>query len=334
MSQFEVFDLPRDQLVRLKSFLGRQLNGPLRHLNIDQVSDLEGFWLSDIDEALKNQEGHVVCAESDDKIMGLLVYTNLPWESRLFRKRMGALKYLVVKDDVLAPERIIDNLLECALARAVSLKVDFLLCRTYTNDMVTNHALQKKGFFLMDTLLDFVYDFRNPLFDTVPPPVLRQGFSVRPHRPEDSKELIKISRAAFSKHFGRFHSDPRISNAEATRIYEEWIKSCCSGWANWIVIAEKAGRIVGYSVWKKPSQLEERHRISLGHYSIGAIHPDFHGHGLFSVLTYEGMKLFKNSTHRIEGPTHVNCYAVERAYTNLGWKICDAHHSFHKWLRS
>jgi len=34
----------------------------------------------------------------------------------------------------------------------------------------------------------------------------------------------------------------------------------------------------------------------------------------------------------IEGPTHVNNYPVQRGYTKLLWRICDAHHSFHKWL--
>ena len=44
------------------------------------------------------------------------------------------------------------------------------------------------------------------------------------------------------------------------------------------------------------------------------MHPDYFGRGLFSSLTYEGMRRLPElgRVDRIEGPTHVNNYPVQR----------------------
>jgi hypothetical protein len=110
------------------------------------------------------------------------------------------------------------------------------------------------------------------------------------------------------------------------------MNSSLNGYADYFVLAEIDNRIAGLSIWKKTSALEKKLPIRLGHYSIGAIHPDFFGRKLFSILTYEGMKLLQPEVDMIEGPTHINNYAVQRGYARLGWQISDARHSFHKWL--
>jgi ribosomal protein S18 acetylase RimI-like enzyme len=107
-----------------------------------------------------------------------------------------------------------------------------------------------------------------------------------------------------------------------------------NGWADWIVVAVHGDRIAGYSAWKKPSALDARHGIRLGHYSVGAVHPDFFGRGLFTALTRAGMEELRSSANWIEAPTHIDNHAVQRGFLRLGWRIAGAQHSFHKWLKS
>jgi ribosomal protein S18 acetylase RimI-like enzyme len=95
----------------------------------------------------------------------------------------------------------------------------------------------------------------------------------------------------------------------------------------------RSDRIAGYSAWKKPAALDQRHGIRLGHFSIGAVHPDFFGRGLFTTLTREGMEQLRSSTDWIEAPTHIDNHAVQRGFLRLGWRIVGAQHSFHKWLK-
>jgi hypothetical protein len=211
-------------------------------------------------------------------------------------------------------------------------RFEFLLCKCSTHNIGVIHALENHGFLLMDTMLDYLYDYKNPPLDALDRLQCPEGFSVRLATPNDQEELMRLSMAAFTNHFGRFHSDDHISTDQSTGVYEQWLKSSCEGWADWIIAACTGDRIAGYSVWKKPSDRELKHVIKLGHYSIGAVHPDYKKQGLFPLLTYEGMKLLVNDCAAIEGPTHVNNYGVQKGYAKLGWTIRGARHSFHKWL--
>jgi hypothetical protein len=158
--------------------------------------------------------------------------------------------------------------------------------------------------------------------------------TVRLAEDRDRDALIEVTVKAFRAHFGRYHADERISPQQAIAVYEEWIRSSCSGYADWIVLAEMNQQIAGFSIWKKPSPLEQALSVTVGHYSIAATHPAFAGRGLFGILTYAGMQLLDGLCHCIEGPTHINNYPVQRGYTKLSWRIADARHSFHKWLKA
>jgi hypothetical protein len=102
--------------------------------------------------------------------------------------------------------------------------------------------------------------------------------------------------------------------------------------ADWIVVAEKEGKVAGYSVWKKPSDNQINHGIDLVDYSIIAIDPDFQKQWSFGLLTLEGMKLVHENYRYSEGRTVVDNFGVQRGFAKLGWKICGGKHSFHKWL--
>jgi RimJ/RimL family protein N-acetyltransferase len=184
----------------------------------------------------------------------------------------------------------------------------------------------------MDTLLDYVFDYRVNPVDSIPRPQLREGMSIRLARPEDVEALATVSREAFRNHFGRIHADPRIGQDRATRFYEEWIRSSCQGYGDWIVIAEAGDQIAGLSVWRKPSSEESAFGIKMCHYSIGAIHPNHHGQGLFTAITHAGMDILAEHADYVEGPTHASNQPVQRGYAKLGWKIGDARYSFHKWI--
>jgi ribosomal protein S18 acetylase RimI-like enzyme len=207
-----------------------------------------------------------------------------------------------------------------------------LLCKISGVDDDKRSALIMNGFELVDTLVDYVYALPNDQSPGLHQKSVQDGFELRLATVADIDSLAEVARASFANHFGRFHSDPRIGREQATRIYEEWIRSCVSGWADWIILAVKDGRIAGYSAWKKPSSLDLRHDIRLAHYSIAGIHPDFFGKGLFTTLTRAGMEMMQGHALWLEGPTHVNNHPVQRGYEKLGWKRAGTQTSFHKWL--
>lgn len=332
MSQFEIITLSLGEIGAARSLFAKTRYKPYRFLSGSLSDSLDVFWLNEIADSYKDGQTKVFAAMAGDETRGVIVYTDNPWEAKLFGKRMGVLRCVVV--DPYSPQKgdITNQLLNHTIDWAAGNGIKGLLCKTYTDDVLTIHALEQHGFLLMDTVLDYVYDLRKHSFDSVPRPQAIPGNRIRLADQNDMEEMVALSRAAFREHFGRYHADERISRRQATLVYEEWVKASFKGWADRILVAEINGRIVGYSIWKKPSRGEQSLAIRLGHYSIGAVDPNHYGQGLFSLLTYEGMKLFDGEVDCIESPTHVNNYPVQRAFAKLLWRIADARHSFNRWF--
>ena len=324
--------LPLDQIDRIRPLLVRSVYKPIRFLVEELNNDLNLFWFNSILELVREKTGYVLAALIEDKIMGIVVYTDNPWETKVLGKKAGVLNYLIIDPSYRDNDYLTMLLLEKIINHALEQKVQLLLCKTYTDDVITIHALEAQGFLLMDTVLDCYFDFRRSPLECVQSS-LSKNVNIRLGKKDDLSAMQYVARQAFQKHFGRYHADQRIGKGKATSFYEEWIKSSIEGYADWICVAEIDGRIVGFSIWKKPSPLEMGLVIRVGHYSLAGILPDFSGRGLFTALTYEGMKQMKDFVDIIEGPTHINNYGVQSGYARLHWRVCsDARHSLHKWL--
>jgi ribosomal protein S18 acetylase RimI-like enzyme len=329
MTAIAFSDLASDNLERVRDFASLPLHASL---NCSR-RQIESRWTDEIKELLSNESALGFVAEISRTICGLAICAPLPWESPLVGKSMWGIKHIALVSGRSDSSPVATALVEEAVRRVAARNGDFLLSKVASYDTTIIHALESNGFFLMDTLLNFVCDCRAGGSNDHPRQ-LPEGFVLRLATSSDVEPLVATARASFANHFGRFHADPRIGRAAATTIYEEWIRSCINGWADWIVVAMHGDRIAGYSAWKKPSGLDQRHGIRLGHFSIGAVHPDFSGRGLFTALTRAGMEQLRSSADWIEAPTHVDNHAVQRGFLRLGWRIAGAQHSFHKWLKS
>jgi ribosomal protein S18 acetylase RimI-like enzyme len=329
MAALAFSNLAPDDLERVRDFSSLSFNSILK-CSREQV---ESRWMDEIAELLSDEHAIGVAAETGATTCGFAICAPLPWESALLGKSMWAIKHIGVASRSRDKNFIATGLVAEVVHRAGARDATFLLCKTTPSDTAIIHALESHGFFLMDTLLNFVFDFRTggQKEDASHVP---EDFVLRLATSSDIESLVEIAHASFAEHFGRFHADPRIGRAAATRIYEEWIRSCANGWADWILVAEQGNRMAGYSAWKEPSALDRRHGIRIGHLSIAAVHPDFFGRGIFRALTREGMKGLRRSADWIEGPTHIDNQAVQRGWLRLGWQIAGAQHSFHKWLKS
>jgi hypothetical protein len=318
------------ELESLREPLPSLLHGPLRawpgRLPADRRSE---YWLDEIRSVLSSPGGAAFVARAGGRTAGLAVVADQAWETRALGRRMRGIRYLAASGEPSERAAILERLLDDVVRHAEEQDAECLVHRSYADDAPAIHVLERRGFLLVDTLLDYVFDL--PRDELPVPSPLPPDVRVRPATREDVDGLLEVSRRAFAVHSGRFHSDERIPRASAVRIYEEWIRSCVEGWADWVLAAEFHGAIVGYSAWKKPSEIECRYGIGLGHYSIGAVVPEQAARGLFRALTLEGMRLLAGHAQRIEGPTHAANFPVQRAYVALGWRVADARHGFHRW---
>jgi hypothetical protein len=199
--------LPLEQLEELWGLIGSSKHKPYRFLRKSESVNLDGFWMGQLVDDARKQNSHVLSAVEDGKFVGMVVYADLPWETKVFGKRIGSLKYVAVNPSSPHSQEIIDLLLNEIIQWATSCGIEFLLCKAYTDDTMSIHALERKGFLLMDTQLDYVFDYGQAQLKNIQRPPLPEGFMVRRADIRDTEQLANVARAAFGEHFGRFHSD-------------------------------------------------------------------------------------------------------------------------------
>jgi hypothetical protein len=228
--------------------------------------------------------------------------------------------------------KALDDLLTEVTVRAARRGVECLTCKLQARDPAVIRALERQGFLLMDTLLDLVFDStRTPLGD-IRLPNRPKRLHTRLARPEDPPEILALAHKAFANYFGRYHSDPKMPPGTGAKVYDQWVCSGFEGWADWTVVAEIDGQIVGYSMWKNASALETKHCVDITHCNFGAIHPNFSGRGVYTALKLAGMRIAESFAKHFDLATHIANYPVHRGTAKLGWRIAGARHSFHKWL--
>ena len=314
----------------LKRVLPRFTHKPLPHLSYLKPDQIEGYWLDDIAQELNSESSTAFASHAEDGINGLVLCGDSPWDTKVIGEPVAVIKYFAGTGA--EDSRVLDQLLNEVLQHAASRGVRLLTCKVQPLQFAAIHALERHGFLLMDTLLDFFFDFSRTPFEKISPPQRLNGLHVRLANPEDLPGLLALTETAFAKHFGRYNSDPKMPAGTGTKVYQEWVRSSFNGAADWILIAEVNNQIAGYSVWKKASALEVKHSFDIARCTLAGIHPEFFGRGLYTMLTFEGMRIAHQSANHLDGPAHVSHYPVHRAMLKLGWKIAGVRHSFHKWL--
>jgi RimJ/RimL family protein N-acetyltransferase len=289
---------------------------------------LDDYFYKQISETLidKSSTPYVACSEG--KVVGLGTLKDLAWDSDIFGIRMAKIEHLIADDSLTKTEIVKDRLVIFIGRQCANRGIEHLSCKVNTDDVASIHALERNRFRLMDTLLDYAFDFRKyPIEDFEPPCI------IRPMQNGEDKDIAEIARVAFRNHFGRFHADKRLPRKGASELYAKWAENAYRGYADIVFVAELDKRIVGFSIWKNPGLAEELLGTKVGSYSLVGIHPDSYGRGIFKALTLAGMKWLKGKADIIEGPTHINNYPVQRGYATLMWQILDARHTFHKWIK-
>lgn len=317
----------------LKNALPRFAHKPLAHLSYLKRDQVEEYWLEEIARDLAHESSTAFVSRISERINGLVLYGDSPWDTKVVGRRVAAIKHLTQADGARGSEAL-DSLLNEAIRDAASRGVECLTCKVQALHHAAIHALERQGFFLMDTLLDFLFDSSRMPLESIRLPKRPSGSRIRLAKPEDLPEILGLTEKAFATHFGRYHSDPKMPVGTGARAYEQWARSSFEGWADWILVTEVDGRIAGYAVWKKASALEIKHSFDIAHCNLEAIHPDFFGRGLYTALTLEGMRIGGNFAKHFDLPAHAGNYPVHRGTLKLGWKITGVRHSFHKWLQA
>jgi ribosomal protein S18 acetylase RimI-like enzyme len=317
----------------LRDALPRFAHPPLAHLHHLSPDQRRAYWLDDISQSLADESSIAFASIVSGSINGFVLCNDSRWDSQITSRRIATVKHLAaVADDPVGAE-ILDALIDELMRTLVKRGTQCAGCRVQASELAAIHALEKGGFLLMDTLLDFVFDFSHTSIEEINPAERDKQLKLRRATPTDMPALVAINERSFANYFGRYHADPQMPPGTATKVYAEWVRSAFAGWADWILVAEFDGKIAGHSVWRKTLESQGENSGGVAYCDLVVVDPEFHKRGLGTALMLDGMHIAGDFAQYLVGPVHVCNYAVQRTLQKLGWKISGARHSFHKWLK-
>ena len=94
----------------LKEALPRFAHKPLSHLSYLRPEQVEGYWLDDIAQELTNECSTAFASYAEDRINGLVLYGDSPWDTKVVGEPVAVIKYLVGTGA--EDSRVLDQLLD------------------------------------------------------------------------------------------------------------------------------------------------------------------------------------------------------------------------------
>ena len=317
----------------LSEAITRFTHVPLAHLPDLNLHQRRAYWLDEIDKSLADESSIALGSVASGHISGFVIYNDSPWDSQIIGRRIGTVKHLAVTSDGPAGVEVLRALIDELTQTLAKRGTRCAACRVQSGELTAIHALEQCGFLLMDTLLDFVFDFSRTRIEAIDLPRQDEQLTIRRAKPGDLPRLMALNERAFADYFGRYHADPRMPPGTATRIYVEWVRSAFQGWADWILVAEMGGKIAGFALWRKALGAKEKNTASVAYCDMVVVDPECQGGGLGTALMFDGMRIACDFAQYLVGPVHLCNYPIQRTLQKLGWRISGARHSFHKWLK-
>jgi len=234
MPHLKIELLRQNNLDNLRPLLNDYPYNEYRNYKIFNKDLREKILFHQVADIVRNKDGFCFVIPEKDKILGLISLINLAWDSRHFGFKMAKIGYLIYQGTQLCYE-----LINAVIKICQEEKIKHLSFRVDTQDFFTIHALQKSGFYLVETLLTYTFTQANKISP------LKDIYKVREFKKEDLPYLMDIAKASFSQN--RFHIDPYIPKDKADSLYSEWVKnSLFDRDTAFTFVAERGERAVGF----------------------------------------------------------------------------------------
>lgn len=260
-------------------------------------------------------------AKSNDKVVGLASLEKLEWDTKHFGAKMYTINQLIGSCSVR------NRLMKTIHEECVNNEIAFLSYRTHTSDMDGIHAAGSNGFSLFDVTVKYAFDFRRQNFTEIN---FTPTCKIRMFEKGDLETLVDMAKTYKDN---RFHRDRRLLH-RADKLYAEWIRNSCKGMADAVLIAEVNGEPVGFTTLKLNKELSNTLGVKINSLVFSAVSPRARGRYIYTSMIYSGLKYFHEEaeTDIAELGTLVDNYAVQKAWSRLGFKIVSSACMFHKWM--
>jgi len=305
---------------------------PFREYGLDKEK-LGNFTANKIIQRLEQKKAEAISIRGDEgELLGLVTYSKLEWDSTHFGMPMAAILDIIMSQKCLSIRDIKKRAIMLALSELKEKGIIHVSTKADIYDITTVHALEMASFELMDTTVIYAFDFRKPQI-----PQFENQCTLRLAKSEDENALLRIAAISFSRtrlSDDRFHADPDLSEDKSDALYVEWIRNSIRGdIADAIIVAELEGKPVGFTTIENFRARAEEVGVNIGALILSAVLPEARGRGVYTSMIRKGLEYLRPMVEIAELGTQITNFAVQKAWSTLGFKLASGTYAFHRTLQ-
>lgn len=202
-------------------------------------------------------------------------------------------------------------------------KIDLLIARCSTNDLLAAQEMETHGFLLMDTLVYYGFDLLKRRISENNGTLL-----VRTLRPEDKDQVRYVAKEAFKGYMGHYHADLRLDPRKCDETYASWAERSCipKTAADHVLIADSQGEVAGFATLRLNSPQEVEGLLY-------AVAPKCQGHGVCESLMIHSLRwAASQGAQRMIISTQVTNVSMQKVWCRVGFEPSHSCYTFHKWF--
>jgi len=315
----------QDYLDELKCFVAQCDYLPFLEYGVsrDLIANFITGELSDI----FSNGGFVFLAKEQKEIIGLIASEKLEWDSKHFGFNRAKISYLLASGDYFKAYDTKQKLVSHLIGESYRRLALHLSARVCKEDISSIHALEGEGFRLMDVLVTYSFQFQKQgTLDIV------TSYPVRKFVQADLPKLIEISIKCFRDFpnaTDRFHADPVLSKEKSDQVYIGWLTTSFQKSSSEILVAERDGNPVGFSLCTINKPFFDKIGIRLGSIALTAVQPSDRNKLVATSLLKASLHWFRDKVDIVETGGQVSNYPVQRAWNKVGLRIARSQCTFH-----
>lgn len=271
------------------------------------------------------------------------------FDSEIYGLGMAELRHVVADGPYAEARAAVERLVDEAWRIAAGAGIEHLACCIGVDDVAARHALEARGFLLMDTKVEYAWtpslvtsDKRafgyvvraaaEPSEAAEAMRLVTLGSTIRPFEPADLAALQSVAAQAFTERtLTRYTVDPSLPTAKTAQLYATWVENAALGrFGDLLLVAEVEARPVGFQMLRVERDLGELVGGTIGAMGIGAIEPGSDAQGAFPALLTEILGWARAQGLRwVRGGVLVNNLRMHRSCVMTGAAVAACQHTFH-----
>jgi hypothetical protein len=265
---------------------------------------------------------------STDAPQAAAIIRPLPWDSAFFGLAMAKLTHVLRVDaDAAATRAKVKEVIDLAVRQCRQRGIQHVAARIDAADADTIQALEGAGFRMVDVLATYIYHHKRE-----PPALLKEMGVVRLFRPEDTEQIIAITREAYRGFRGRYHLDPHLDKTRVDDLYIEWARKCCAfEWAEVVIVSENGkGGLHGWASYRHIEPVSKIGGTPIQGGGLGACRRETPG--AYASIVRAGAVRVHAAGGVSECQTQLFNFSTIRVYEAIGTQFVRADCTLHAWL--